>query len=85
MFSAKVIGKTHATVKHPSLTGQRMLVVQPLGVDQANDGPPLLVIDQLGAGRGDVVMITSDGSFARQLVNHDKTPIRWYTIGIVDP
>lgn len=85
MFAAKVLGTTHATVKHPSLIGQRLLVVQPLGAGEIADGPPLIAVDQLGAGRGDRVILTSDGSFARQLVGNEKTPIRWYTIGIVDP
>ena len=85
MYSAVVIGTTRATVKHPSLNGQRLLIVQPLGVNDSNDGPPLIAVDPLGAGRGDRVIVTSDGSFARQLVNHEATPIRWYTIGMIDP
>jgi len=85
MQSALVLGTTRATVKHDSLTGERLLVLQPLGVDDAPDGSPLLAIDHLGARRGDHVMITSDGSFARDLVNHDKTPVRWAVMGLIDP
>lgn len=84
MQPAKVLGTTHATTKHDSLRGQRLLVVQPLGVGDTADGAPLIVVDQLGATRGDRVMLTSDGAFARELVNHPSTPIRWYTIGIID-
>ena len=85
MQPAKVLGTTRATTKHDSLRGQRLLIVQPLGVDESADGPPLIAIDQLGASRGDTVMLTSDGAYARDLVKHDATPIRWYTLGILDP
>lgn len=84
MQSALVIGTTRATVKHESLNGQRLLIVQPLGANDSPDGGPMIAIDQLGAGRGDRVMITSDGRYTRSLVNHSNTPVRWCTIGILD-
>lgn len=84
MQSALVIGTTRGTVKHRSLNGQRMLIVQPLGANDTADGPPMIAVDQLGAGRGDKVMITSDGRYTRSLVNDPHTPVRWCTIGILD-
>ena len=84
MQSALVIGTTRGTVKHPSLNGQRLLIVQPLGANNAADGAPMIAVDQLGAGRGDRVMISSDGKYTRSLVGHANTPIRWCTIGILD-
>jgi ethanolamine utilization protein EutN len=84
MQPALVLGTTRATIKHASLKGQRMLIVQPLGVADSADGPPLISVDQLGAGRGDRVMITSDGAFTRSLVGNPNTPVRWCTIGILD-
>ena len=85
MQPALVLGTTRATVKHPSLNGQRMLVVQPVGVGDVADGSPLIAVDQLGAARGDRVMITSDGAFTRSLVGDERTPVRWCTIGVIDP
>lgn len=85
MQSALVLGTTRATVKHPSLNGQRLLLVQPLGVNDSADGSPMIAVDQLGAQRGDRVIITSDGAFTRQLVGNDRTPVRWCTIGMIDP
>lgn len=85
MQPALVLGSTRATIKHASLNGQRLLVIQPLGVDDAADGPPLLAVDRLGAGKGDRVMVTSDGSFARELLAHEQTPVRWAVLGLIDP
>jgi len=42
------------------------------------------MIDQLGAGQNDVVIISSDGRGLRELLGHDNSPARWFTIGIVD-
>jgi len=84
MQPAAVLGSARATVKHESLDGQRLVVIQPLGVDGVNDGPPLLAVDQLGCRRGDRVMVTSDGAYARVVTNHKNTPVRWSVIGLLD-
>ena len=57
-----------ATVKHASLTGWRLLIVQPLGPAGAADGEPLLAIDSLGAAVGMTVVLVNDGSAIRDLV-----------------
>lgn len=85
MQVALVIGRTHATVKDPSLRGQKLLVVQPLMADRRSpDGSPLLVVDILGAGIGETVMISSDGRGAREMLGTETTPVRWTTLGIQD-
>lgn len=85
MQTAKVIGTTRATAKHKSFDGHKLLIVQPLLLDGGPDGPPLLSIDHLGAGKGDTVMITSDGAYTRDLMGKDtNTPARWCTLGIID-
>jgi ethanolamine utilization protein EutN len=84
MQPATVLGSTHATVKHESFVGCRLVIVQPVGVDGNDDGPPLIAIDQLGSRRGDRVMLCSDGDYARTACNHDNTPARWTVLGILD-
>jgi len=85
MQLAKIIGSATATVKHPSLSGCRLLVVQPLMADRRSpDGDPQLAVDTVGAGTGDVAVITSDGRLLRELLKSDTTPARWSTIALVD-
>ena len=84
MQPANVLGTTHATVKHNSFDGHRLVIVQPLLLNDGSDGPPLIAIDQFGARKGDRVMITSDGSYAKETTNDSTTPARWSVIGIVD-
>lgn len=85
MQLAIVIGRATATLKHASLRGQKLLLVQPQLADQRRpDGPPMLAVDSLGAGIGETVMITSDGRGARELLNTNITPVRWTILGIKD-
>jgi len=85
MQNALVIGTATSTVKHRSMNRCKLLVVQPLLVDgRRPDGFPLLAVDMLGAGRGETVMITSDGRYMRDMLDTDATPVRWSVVGIVD-
>ncbi|RMF43193.1 MAG: ethanolamine utilization protein EutN [Planctomycetota bacterium] len=85
MQIALVVGHATATVKHDTLDGQTLLLVQPLMRDAAApDGPPLLAVDRQGAGPGDRVIITSDGRAIRELFGVENSPIRWSVLGIVD-
>ena len=80
-----VVGTATSTVKHPSLLGWKMLVVQFYGVDgRTPDGEPVLAVDALGAGRGQRVILSSDGKGTRALLNSDTTPVRWSVVGIED-
>ncbi len=86
MQVAQVIGSATATIKHPSLVGWKMLVVQALMNDgRSPDGEPMLAIDALGAGVGQRVMISSDGKGTRELIGDNRTPVRWTVLGICDP
>ena len=82
MQIGRVIGSAHSTIKHPSMQGRKLLIVQPRLTDNTPDGDPILAVDCIGAGVSDDVMLTSDG--ARKLLNVDTTPVRWTIIGIQD-
>lgn len=84
MLRAVVIGRATATVKHESMSGQKLLIVQPQMKNGSPEGDPLIAMDGVGAGVGEKVMITSDGRNARQILNADATPVRWSIIGIED-
>jgi ethanolamine utilization protein EutN len=86
MQLARVIGRAVSTVKHATLQRQKLLLVQPLAADgRSPDGDPLLVVDTVGAGRHEYVIISSDGKGARQLLAAEATPVRWFVLGIADP
>jgi ethanolamine utilization protein EutN len=80
-----VIGTATSTVKHPSLAGWKMLVVQFHATDgRTPDGEPVIAVDVLGAGTGDTVILTSDGKETRTLLGSETTPVRYNVMGILD-
>ncbi len=77
----RVDGHATATIKHASLTGWRLVLIQPL---RSSTTDPLLAIDPLGCRAGDLVIITNDGAVAREIVGDETSPARWSVTGIVD-
>ncbi len=85
MYTGRVVGSATATVKHPSMKGAKLLLVMALQADgRSIEGDPILVVDTLGAGIGQKVMITSDGIGTRELLGSDSSPVRWSVLGIPD-
>jgi ethanolamine utilization protein EutN len=84
MQIGSVVGQAVATVKHPSLQGWRLLIVQLLTPDGTPDGEPLLAIDKLGAGLAQRVILSNDGAGARELIGSKNSPARWLVLGVCD-
>jgi microcompartment protein CcmK/EutM len=55
MMLARVIGNVVCTVKDPNLEGRKLLLIQPLTRDGKPKGRPLVAIDSIGAGFGEMV------------------------------
>ena len=84
MQLGRVVGHAVSTVKHLSLHGWRLLLVQPLTPDEKADGEPLLAIDAIGAGAGSMVLLSNDGAEARAMVKARNSPARWFVMGLRD-
>ncbi len=83
MFLARIDGNIVATVKHATLNGCRFLIAQRLEANGETNGDPLVVLDWIGASRGCVVLISTDGEISRQRLGNN-TPGRLVVAGIVD-
>jgi ethanolamine utilization protein EutN len=79
-----VIGHATSTVKHPSLVGWRMAIVQMTGASGQPEADPVIAVDKWGAGPGTKVVLNSDGKAARELIGDEHSPVRWFVIGIID-
>jgi microcompartment protein CcmK/EutM len=55
MQLARVLGTVVATVKSDGLQGQKLLVIQPLDGSLNENGQPMVAIDSVGAGKGEIV------------------------------
>jgi microcompartment protein CcmK/EutM len=89
MFLARVTGVVVATQKVASMTGHKLLLVEPLRVEpQQRDrlvgtGRSFVCVDALGAGLGEMVLIVQ-GSSARMTPETEKLPVDAVIIGLVD-
>jgi len=84
MLIARVIGDVVATQKVASHEGRKILIVQPLHLDGADRGDPVLALDSVGAGIGERVLLTTDGYSAMTAVGRPNSPIDSAVIGVID-
>lgn len=79
-----VKGSVVSTNKSETLTGLKLLIVAPIDLDTMQPkGSPLVAIDAVGAGEGEVVMCCS-GSSSRQTAFTDGKPSDLAIIAIID-
>jgi ethanolamine utilization protein EutN len=89
MFVAKVTGSLVSTQKVETMKGYKLLVVEPYRVEPEKrrslitTGRTFVAVDMLGAGIGDLVLLTQ-GSSARMTPETKNMPIDAVIIGIVD-
>jgi len=84
MRLCRVKGTVVSTAKLPVYQGLKLLVVQPLDELGHDQGHSFLAVDRAQAGEGDLVLVNSEGSGARQMFRLPKAPIRSVIVGIVD-
>ncbi|MCT4605794.1 MAG: EutN/CcmL family microcompartment protein [Marinisporobacter sp.] len=83
MYLAKVIGVVVSTHKEETLRGEKILLVQPIDTNEDPTGNSQVVIDTVGAGAGEMVLVAT-GSSARQVFQNPQAPIDAAIVGIVD-
>ena len=83
MLFARVTGTVVATLKDEKLVGHKLLLVQPVDVDGKAKGGPLVAVDAVGAGEGELVLLVQ-GSSARQTSQTEGIPVDCTISAIVD-
>ena len=88
MFIARVTGNVVTTQKVVKMAGRKLLVVEPMRVDEKAGtveptGRCFVAVDALDAGPGDFVLVTQ-GSSARMTESTGDAPVDCVVIGIID-
>jgi len=83
MQLARVIGTVVATVKNDSLRGRKLLVVQNLDKNLQSTGKPMVAVDAIGAGVGELVFWCR-GKEASFPFKREDTPTDCTIVGIID-
>ena len=84
MFLARVVGEVVATVKHPHLVAQRLLLVRPDLTPGRPEQPSVIAVDTVDAGLGDWVLVADEGNAAAQVLRKPRGPVRTVIVGVVD-
>lgn len=83
MFTGKVIGSVVATRKDDKLTGVKLLVVVPLDSKGKPNGKPLVAVDTVGAGTGELVYLSKSREASLPKIVRGA-PVDAAIVGIID-
>ena len=85
MILARIVATVVSTEKHPHYKGLKLLMAQPVDPEGKPKGKPLLAVDGVQAGIGDLVLVVDEGGSARTVIGDaDAVTVRTAVCGIVD-
>jgi len=83
LFLGKVIGNVWATQKYDAINNLKLMLVQPLNGDMQKTDEPIIAVDTVGSGPGEVIYyITASEAVIPLPVN--MAPVDASIVGIVD-
>lgn len=83
MLIARVVGDVVSTMKDEKMSGRKLLIVREVSIENELVGKPIVAVDTVDAGVGDVVLV-AQGSSARQTSSTKDTPTDAVIMAIVD-
>ena len=83
MIIAKVMGTAVASAKHTALHSSKILVICPANIEGEINGDPILAVDLVGSGPGELVMV-SQGSSAGLVTDYKNSLVDAVIVGILD-
>lgn len=84
MIICKVSGDIVSTVKNKHFVGKKILIVQPLDLEDNPQGEAFLALDTVQAGVGDRVLVMREGGSARIVFNDNEIPVQAVITAVID-
>ena len=84
MLIGRVVGTVVSTQKHHKFDGAKLLLVQPLNLDDTPRGNAVLAVDGVGAGVHEKVLLVLEGRAAGEALGKKAAPVDAAIIGIID-
>ena len=84
MIIARVVGNVVASQKQASHEGKKILLLQPVDLEDQPMGDVVVALDAVDAGVGDRVLAIQEGFSAMTSVGHVESPIDAAVIGVID-
>lgn len=84
MLIGRVVGNLVSTQKNEKLEGSKLLIVQPLDLDDQPRGQTVLAIDGADAGVGDRVLLLQEGKSAMAVLGRGTAAVDAAIVGVID-
>jgi microcompartment protein CcmK/EutM len=84
MQICRIIGTVVSTQKHRKFEGAKLMLVQPLNMDDTPRGNALLAVDGVGAGVDEKVLVVLEGRAAGEALGKKGAPVDAAIVGIID-
>ena len=84
MTLGRVVGNVVSTQKNEKLEGAQLLLVQPLDLSLQARGAPVMAVDGVDAGIGDLILLIQDGRSAQLVLGKGAAAVDAAVIGVVD-
>jgi ethanolamine utilization protein EutN len=84
MYLGRVIGTVWATKKQETLEGLKLLVVRPLSLQTSEDAQPIVAVDVIGAGVGELVLVVVGRAARFTIGRGQEIACQTAVVGIVD-
>ncbi len=85
MLICRIVGDVVSTHKNAHLQGHKLLLVQPVELDQKTPkGNSMIALDRVNAGMDDLVLVNKEGSSARLILGDDENPVQAVIVGVID-
>ena len=84
MQICRVVGTVVSTQKNKKLEGAKLMLVQPLTLEDTPRGTALMAIDSVGAGIGEKVLVVIEGKAAGDALGKKGAAVDAAIIGVID-
>jgi microcompartment protein CcmK/EutM len=86
MIIARVQAHIVATAKNPAYDGHKILRLLPetLAGSVNHDASPIVALDLVDSGIGDLVLVCQEGRWARETVGNLDAPVRSMIVGVIE-
>ena len=84
MIICRVIGDIVSTVKNKEFIGKKIMIVQPLDLEDQAEGEAFLALDSVQSGIGDRVLVMREGGSARIVFDNSEIPVQAVITAVID-
>ncbi len=84
MLIGRVVRTVVATQKNEQLEGEKLLLVQPVDLENRDSGDAIVAFDVVDAGIGDRVLLVQEGKSAQSVLKKGVAAVDAAILGVID-